>query len=740
MPLMYEPAQLAEIFINHTHQHVFLTGKAGTGKTTFLKKIIHTTHKKTIVAAPTGIAALNAGGVTLHSQFQLPLGGFVPSERHLVLHESSKFETKSSLARHLRMNEIKRKTIREAELLIIDEVSMLRADILDAVDFVLQYVRKNRQPFGGVQVLFIGDLLQLPPVIKNDEWEILKDYYDSPFFFDAEVLKNNPPVYIELDKIYRQSDKEFTDILNNLRYNQITPEDVLRLNEHYRNGFTPSPQEGYITLTTHNRTADEINQRELRKLNTSAYTYTAVIEGDYPENIFPCEREMILKEGAQVMFIKNDVSREQRYFNGKIAWVHSLEKDKVVVKTDSGDTIQVEEHTWKNIRYEVDENTKEIKEEVLGTFVQFPLRLAWAITIHKSQGLTFDKAILDVRNVFASGQSYVAFSRLRSLAGLVLSSPIGRNGISNNESVIAFENTKQNQGDTRKILEFASAQYLEDFVMQLYDFSDVVKQWRYHLATYNKEETHSEKQQQFDWAVAQAEEIYKMEATASRFSRQLYSIFKQQPLDITFLLERLQAAKNYFDTALKNLVKEVVLQRKKMLQLSRTKTYTNELEDLDALLMKRLKDMHKACLLADAMLHHKTLNKEIWENSFDISWRMQLHFVEVTAPENIGKKKKKEKGETVKETLLLYKQGKTIEEIASDRNLTLTTIEGHFAKLIQQGEISITKVLPAEKLFPILEAIKNQPEPGLANLKTTLGDKFSFGEIRMALAYYEKQH
>ena len=736
---MTEPAQIAENFINHTNQNIFLTGKAGTGKTTFLKKIIQTTHKKTIVAAPTGIAALNAGGVTLHSQFQLPLGGFVPQERDLVLHDSLKFETKSSLARHMRMNEIKRKTIREAELLIIDEVSMLRADILDAIDFVLQHVRRKKQPFGGVQVLFIGDLLQLPPVIKNDEWEVLREHYDSPFFFDAQVLREIPPVYIELDKIYRQSDKDFTDILNNLRYNQMTQDDVLRLNDYYQNGFTPAPEEGYITLTTHNRFADDINQKELRKLSTSEYAYEASIEGEYGENIFPCEKKLILKEGAQVMFIKNDTTREQRYFNGKIGWIHSLEKDKIVVKTDDGNTINVEEHVWKNIRYEVDENTKDIKEDVLGTFAQYPLRLAWAITIHKSQGLTFDKAILDVRNVFAAGQSYVALSRLRSLDGLVLSAPFGNNGISNNESVIQFEKTKQQQGEPTNIFKFASTQYLEDFVLQLFDFSEVIRQWKYHLASYNKEENQSEKQQQFDWAVEQSEVIFKLADTASRFNRQLYSLFREKPLNINFLLERLQAAKNYFDAPLKSLLTNIVLHRKKMMQLKRTKTYTNELEELDAQLMKRLKDMYKACLLTDALVNNTVLNKEIWESGFDMSWRIKLNFTEVTAAD-VPKKKKKEKGETYTETLLMYKEGKSIDEIAAARGLTVTTVEGHFARLIKQGEINISKVLPLEKLFPILEAIKNQTEPSLTNLKVVLGDKFSFGEIRMVIAYNEKQN
>lgn len=736
---MTEPAQIAENFINHTNQHVFLTGKAGTGKTTFLKKIIQTTHKKTIVAAPTGIAALNAGGVTLHSQFQLPLGGFVPQERDLVLHDSLKFETKSSLARHMRMNEIKRKTIREAELLIIDEVSMLRADILDAVDFVLQYVRRKKQPFGGVQVLFIGDLMQLPPVVKNDEWEVLREHYDSPFFFDAQVLKEIPPVYVELDKIYRQSDKDFTDILNNLRYNQMTQDDVLRLNDYYRSGFTPDPEEGYITLTTHNRFADDINQKELRKLSTSEYAYEADIEGEYGENIFPCEKKLILKEGAQVMFIKNDTTREQRYFNGKIGWVHSLESDKIIVKTNDGNTIHVEEHIWKNIRYEVEENSKDIKEDVLGTFAQYPLRLAWAITIHKSQGLTFDKAILDVRNVFAAGQSYVALSRLRSLDGLVLSAPFGRSGINNNESVIQFENTKQQQGDTSNIFKYASAQYLEDFVLQLFDFSEIIRQWKYHLSSYNKEEGQSEKQEQFDWAVEQSELVFKLADTASRFNRQLYSLFSEKPLNISFLLERLQAAKKYYDAPLKNLLTEIVLHRKKMMQLKRTKTYTNELEELDAQLMKRLKDMYKACLLTEALANNVMLNKETWEAGFDMSWRIKLNFTEVNAEASLTKKKK-EKGETYKETLLMYKEGKSMEDIAVDRGLTVTTVEGHFARLIKQGEINISKVLPPEKLFPILEAIKKQTEPSLTNLKIELGDNFSFGEIRMVIAYNEKQN
>ena len=434
-------------FINQTNKSIFLTGKAGTGKTTLLKEIIKSTHKSTVVVAPTGIAALNAGGVTIHSMFQLPFGGFIPANSvSQQFSESIKFETKDSLRHHFKMSAIKRKVIQNMELLIIDEVSMLRCDLMDAIDFMLQSVRKKRVAFGGVQVLFIGDLLQLPPVIREEEWRTLRQYYKGKFFFHSHVIQANPPLYIELSKIFRQSDATFIDLLNNLRNNKITKENLSFLNQYVQPNFHLKANKGYITLTTHNAKADAINSQSLADLKGKTTQYKASVTGDFPEKIFPLDEILELKVGAQIMFIKNDQSFDKNYFNGKMGVVKAISKDEIWVHfEDENKSIEVEKQEWQNIRYFVNENTKEIEEEVLGTFVHYPIKLAWAITVHKSQGLTFDKAALDVSQVFVPGQAYVALSRLRSLNGLILLSQVQMNGISNDDDVMDYATNKASQ-------------------------------------------------------------------------------------------------------------------------------------------------------------------------------------------------------------------------------------------------------------------------------------------------------
>lgn len=725
------PAEIAENFIRYTSKNIFLTGKAGTGKTTLLKKIISSTYKKTIVAAPTGIAALNAGGVTLHSQFQLPLGGFLPTYGNLIAEENLKFETKATLGRHLRMNNNKRKSLCEAELLIIDEVSMLRADILDAIDFVLQKVRRNNNAFGGVQVLFIGDLLQLPPVVKKEEWQFLREYYYSPFFFAAKVLEHNSPIYIELNKIYRQQDKTFTDILNSIRYNEIQESDVAILNRYYVPNFKPKAHEGFVTLTTHNRFADSINQNELNQLRSASYNYNAIIENDFPENIFPCDKTLVLKEGAQVMFTKNDY-QGGKYFNGKTGVVKLLEEDKIIVETDTHKNIEVERFTWTNIRYSVDENSRDIKEEVLGTFSQFPLRLAWAITIHKSQGLTFDKAIIDVKNVFAAGQTYVALSRLRNLEGLVLSTPFNTRGIANDQTVISFEETKNEQGDLSKSLEQSAIEHLKTLAQKCYNLSGMVSDWNNHLLSYNKLENLSEKQRHIEWAQTQYESIKTIAATSEKFLNQLNRVFAQRVLDKPYIIERLTAAHNYFNQPLKKVCAEVFLHKRKMQLGKTTKAYAEELDLLDSLLMNQLRLMHQCEHLAISILNNQVPQDESL-NKFDTSWRTALAQITVEAPQK-PEKKKKEKGETYRTTLALYKQGKLIEEIARERNLGISTIEGHFARLIEQGEIKILKIMNYERWSEIKHSIEENQ--GLTNkeLYNLLQEKFTYGEIKMVIA------
>ena len=413
---MQNPAEFVEEFINKTNEPVFLTGKAGTGKTTLLRKIVESTYKQTIIVAPTGIAALNAGGVTIHSFFQLPFAGFIPDfEEELHIQGSVKLESKKSLMRHFKMNKERQQLIRSTELLIIDEVSMLRADLLDAMDWTFRNVRDQNIPFGGVQVLFIGDLFQLPPVVKPQEWSILHKYYSSIHFFNAHVLKEKPPVYIELSKIYRQQNDDFIEVLNNLRNNCLTQKNIDLLNERVVDKNAIKNKDGIITLTTHNAKADAMNVKALEELKTKIVKFKAEVTGDFPEHLYPIDENLELKKGAQVMFIKNDLGLEKRFYNGKMGVVVELDKEEIIVEcTEDKSRIIVEKHEWENMKYQSDPKTGEIEEDVVGTFVQYPLKLAWAITVHKSQGLTFDKAALEVSEVFAPGQAYVALSRLRT--------------------------------------------------------------------------------------------------------------------------------------------------------------------------------------------------------------------------------------------------------------------------------------------------------------------------------------
>jgi hypothetical protein len=482
--------QLASDFIQFTNQHVFLTGKAGTGKTTFLHHLKKQPPKRMVVVAPTGVAAINAGGVTIHSFFQLPFGPILTGAA-TGGGERAGAAPREAGGRVFRFNREKVRIIQSLDLLVIDEVSMVRADLLDGIDEVLRRFRHSGRPFGGVQLLLIGDLQQLAPVVKGDEWQLLQPYYDTPYFFSSRALREAPPVCIELTTVYRQSDRRFIDLLNRVRNNELDDRSLAELNRRHLPGFAAPEDDSYITLTTHNARAQQINETRLDKLPGQPSRFKAAIEGEFPEYAYPAEAELALKTGAQVMFVKNDNSLEKRFFNGKIGRVERLSRDTAVVQCP-GDAfeITVEAMEWTNARYAIDEETKEIKEEVVGTFRQLPLKLAWAITIHKSQGLTFDKAVIDARAAFAPGQVYVALSRCRSLDGLVLGTPIARRGIQTDPHLRQFNReVEQNPPDAARLAE-ARIAYQHELLGELFDFSTLQKRlaycarlWREHAAS-----------------------------------------------------------------------------------------------------------------------------------------------------------------------------------------------------------------------------------------------------------------
>jgi uncharacterized protein YpbB len=749
MQTISEAAAYTLRFINQTQRSVFLTGKAGTGKTTLLREIIETTHKNTVVVAPTGIAALNAGGVTIHSLFQLPFGGFLPDNSAPDFSESTKFETKATLRRHFKMSGLKKSVIRNMELLIIDEVSMLRADLLDAMDFMMQTVRKKNSPFGGVQVLFIGDLLQLPPVIRDDEWRTLKNYYKGKFFFHSQVVQQNPPLYIELDKIFRQTDDAFISVLNNLRNNQISKEDIATLNQYVQPNFDLKANKGYITLTTHNAKADTMNTEALESLEGKEWLYSPEITGDFPDKIYPLDEVLRLKEGAQIMFVKNDLSFDKKYFNGKMGVIKSLSTNEILVHfPEENKTIEVEKYEWQNIRYKVNDTTKEIEEEVLGTFVHYPIKLAWAITVHKSQGLTFDKAALDVSQVFLPGQAYVALSRLRSLKGLILLSPLQMNGISNDQDVMDYSLNKASETHLENALHFETKNFIHQYLVQTFEWADLAQEWRNHQYSYNDKSEVSSKAKYSYWAKEQTERIDKVVEPAKKFIQQLNVLFRQETVDLNHISERIQAAYTYFMDPMDELVFEILWKLEEVKRLKKAKAYFDELLLLEELQTKAVLRLMKAKLLIETVVSGETISKEKLtspEIKMYVSRKVaaiQATFKKVNAnlieddldeERYLPKKKTKSstKKTTVEETYDLWKQNNSIAEIASIRMLTKQTIYGHFVRLIQTEMVAIEDLIPSDKLDQLAAAFEGYKEESLNALMEKYGDTFSWEEARM---------
>lgn len=728
------PQNLASRFINNTDQHLFLTGKAGTGKTTFLKNLIRQTHKNAIVAAPTGIAAINAGGVTLHSLFQLPFGAFIPeklsfSDANMYLNLNDPF----TLRRHMQMNRNKRRMIQELELLVIDEVSMLRADLLDAIDNVLRTVRKNQQPFGGVQMLFIGDLLQLPPVVKDEEWKILRNHYDSIFFFEAKAIKRTRLLYIEFEKIFRQDEKQFINLLNNLRENRLNAEDITVLNSRFKPDFNPPASEQYIFLTTHNNQADEINRRKLQELNTPSYKFNAIVNDEFNESTAPVDTILELKKGAQVMFIKNDPSGGKRFFNGKVGVVSSLTEEQIEVEFEEGDRVIVDRYVWENVRFSLDETSNEIQQKVLGTFSHFPIRLAWAITVHKSQGLTFKKAILDLGSAFAPGQVYVALSRLTSLEGLVLTSRIPESLHTQAPQLKEFSETKSSTDELNGMFDQSSRIYLQRFTATGFDLGHITEMVKQHSESYTKDGNRSTKQKHKNWADQLLTELEVLKGPADKFIIQLRNLFVSGE-ELKVILERLKAAKDYFVPLLSKILTANTAHLEAVKKESKVKGYLEELIEIDCLIFKQTKLISKA----EAVLRNAIDNQELSaENCVDHELK-QLREVQASTPKKVKEKKpkgtKKPKGGSARESFEMFKAGKTPFEIAKERGMVLSTIESHLADYIKGGDLKIEDVVKKEVLEELMPIVLNENLTA-SEIKSRLGNKVTYGEIRMAFAY-----
>lgn len=735
--------------VNQTNRNIFLTGKAGTGKTTLLHKIINTCYKNTVVVAPTGIAALNAGGVTIHSMFQLPFASFLPTlSNPPIVNEFLRFENRFSLRKHFQMHKNKQQVIRNMELLIVDEVSMLRADVLDAMDYMLQFIRKDKRPFGGVQVLFIGDLLQLPPVVKQEEWEVLKHYYKGMYFFQSEVITQNPLLYVELETIYRQTDKLFISILNHLRENQLTSEDIKQLEKYVQPDFPKKHLKDYITLTTHNAKADAMNQREMSKLSSPLFSYEADIVDDFPEYLYPIEKVIQLKEGARVMFIKNDISGEHLFFNGKMGTVVSLSEGEINVKLDGGRVINVERYEWENVRYKLNETTKDIEEERLGSFTQYPLRLAWAITIHKSQGLTFEKAILDLASVFASGQAYVAFSRLRSLEGLILLSSVSANGINNNGEVIGYAENKASEKEVQTACYTGKTEFLQENILNTFQWNTLLEEWVLHRNSYSGEI--GNKNLYKDWASQQLVRVQELVTVSEKFIKQLKTLFNNAT-DVQHIFERVAKGITYFTPLLEQLWYEVLLVEGKIANQKKVKQFFTELKELDNSLSEMLKKLFRLEQMVQLAQSDQPFNKEKIHSA-----KLETLYTKLTGKINnilkneklfIGEyppskddKPKKEKRSTYDITLQLWKEGKTVVEIAKERTLSQATIYSHIAKCIEQDKIAITEVLPEETINELNTIFKENEElTTLKSLYEKTEERYSWDELRLFRAYLLKE-
>jgi len=737
--------ELASRFINNTGAPIFLTGKAGTGKTTFLRTLSQLTHKRFVIIAPTGIAALNAKGVTIHSQFLLPFGTFLPvREPEGNFTDRNGFFTQQTLARKHPLNQARRNVLKSIDLIVIDEVSMLRADILDAIDYRMRSVkRKYHLPFGGVQILFIGDLYQLPPVVKEEEWGILSRFYNSMHFFEAKALQNSGLVYIELDKIFRQQDETFIRILNNLRDNKSTPEDVRILNQHYKTPDEIRDLPPTITLTTHNYKADEINLRELRLLEGGSFFYDAEVEKDFPEHLYPLPESIELKVGTRVMFIKNDSSGESSYFNGKLATVSELEAGQITVfMDDSREEFRLRKERWENKKYQVNPETKELEEEVIGTFSQYPIKLAWAVTVHKSQGLTFDRAIIDVGQAFAPGQVYVALSRLRSLDGLVLRTRVQTDVIYSDAKVVKFTEGKSERQDLNELLRKNQEAYLEKLIETTFEFDVLLDA----LAQFGKdpENTLDFEEEDLRRDLPELAGLLKKERENTRkFRQQLLQIILSANQEKLF--ERLEKGSGYYLDLLSKTLEILIRHQLRIDGYSRIKTYQNSLQELEIELLRKYTAIAKSTQLVCAIINNQISEKmeaidlRVRQVRVSIAEKVKKELPEKTISKNkTGRVKSKSKtiGNEKKEdtklhSIRLFLEGKKPEEIAEERGFVLSTIMGHLSFGVILGKIQLEDLV-ADEVIREIRGVEEKFD-SLKGYFEFFQGKYDFGTLRLVL-------
>ncbi len=691
----------------HTHRSIFLTGKAGTGKTTFLNQFVAKTRKKFIVVAPTGIAAINAGGVTIHSMFGLPLRTFLPTTERIYTDTANNI---ADLMHHFRYRKDKLKLLREIEIIIIDEVSMLRADVLDMMDFSLRHVRRNQQKFGGVQMLFIGDLYQLPPVVRDEH--ILKQYYNSPFFFDSYALKELPLITLELTTVYRQKDEKFLEILNEIRDGEIRDIDFETLNARYIPDFEPK-DEAYVYLTSHNRMADEINHKKLAALPGKAHFYKAEIIGDFNENQYPNDEVLELKVGAQIMFIRNDASGERRYFNGKLAEVVGLSEKEISVIIDGDDEIfKLKKENWDQKRYSLGED-KSVKEEVLGSFSQFPVRLAWAVTIHKSQGLTFDRLIIDAGKSFASGQVYVALSRCRTLEGIVLKSKITPEVIYSDRRVSKFQDETHANSKIEEILNAEKYDYSIQKIISKLECSWIaptVDVW-FQNAKQAKLTDKDKVVFLHQTLRPEAENYRKVFEKFRRVIQQMTHSFIEGKTTWDEIETKAKGAVNFFFTNVNSKIfsplKEFYAETKGVKGL---KQYNEDFRVLLDDLEDYLNDLKKVHLLEKPLFDSK--NEEIITTKIA---KIPSHIL----------------------TFQLFEEGKSIPEIARERGLVPETIYGHLAKFAERGLLDLKRIFDKDKIKTFeKEFKKDDTHETLSAWKQVLPKDFEFNEIRVLLNHY----